>query len=62
MSKEYNRQLNIIYHRHHPESKKRKPIEGNSGSIQPYGRYGNAGKTGKIISAIAIIWPVKAIL
>ena len=29
-----------------------------SGVIDPYGRYGNAGKT---ISTIAILWPVKAI-
>ena len=35
---------NINHHHHHPESKKRKSSEGNSGSIQPYGRYGNAGK------------------
>ena len=34
----------------------------NSGSIHPYGRYGNAGKTSKTISTIAILWPVKAIL
>ena len=50
-----------IYHHHHPESKKRKSSEENSGSIQPYGRYGNAGKTSKAISTIAILWPVKAI-
>ena len=49
-----------IYH-HHPESKKRKSSEANSGSIHPYGRYGNAVKTRKIISTIAILWPVKAI-
>ena len=49
-----------IYH-HRPESKKRKSSEANSGSIHPYGRYGNAVKTRKIISTIAILWPVKAI-
>ena len=53
-------ELKDIYH-HHPESKKRKSSEGNSGSIHPYGRYGNAGKTSKSISTIAILWPVKAI-
>ena len=53
------RELKDIYH-HHPESKKRKSSEGNSGSIHPYGRYGNAGKTSKSISTIAILWPVKA--
>ena len=55
------RELKNIYHHHHPESKKRKSPEGNSGSIQPYGRYGNAGKTNKSMSTIAILWPVKAI-
>ena len=49
------------HHHHHPESKKRKSSEANSGSIHPYGRYGNAVKTRKIISTIAILWPVKAI-
>ena len=29
--------------------------------IHPYGRYGNAVKTRKTISTIAILWPVKAI-
>ena len=48
------------YH-HHPESKKRKSSEASSGSIHPYGRYGNAVKTRKTISTIAIFWPVKAI-
>ena len=53
------RELQNFYH-HHPKSKKRKSSEGkNSGSIQPYGRYGNAGKTSKTISAIAILWPVR---
>ena len=46
---------------HHPDSKKRKSSEENSGSIHPYGRYGNAGKTSKTISTIAILWPVKDI-
>ena len=55
-----NRELKNIYH-HHPESKKRKSCEGNSGPFHPYGRYGNAGKTSKTMSTIAIIWPVKAI-
>ena len=49
-----------IYH-HHPESKKRKSSEANSGSIHPYGRYGNAVRTRKTISTIAVLWPVKAI-
>ena len=53
------RELKKIYH--HPESKKRKSSEGNSGSTHPYGRYGNAGKTSKTISTIAIRWSVKAI-
>ena len=35
------RELKNIYH-HHPESKKRKSSDGNSGSIHPYGGYGNA--------------------
>ena len=52
-------ELKNIYH--HPESKKRKSSEGNSGSIHPYGRYGNAGKTSTTTSTIAILWPVKAI-
>ena len=50
-------ELRNIYH-YHPESKKRKSSEENSGFIHPYGRYGNAVKT---ISTIAILWPVKAI-
>ena len=54
------RELKNVYH-HQPESKKRKSLEGNSGSIQPYGGYGNARKTSKTISTIAILWPVKAI-
>ena len=49
-----------IYH-HHPESKKRKSSKANSGSIHPYGRHGNAVKTRKTLSIIAILWPVKAI-
>ena len=53
-------ELRNIYH-HHPESKKRKSSEANSGSIHPYGRYGNAVKTRKAISTIAILWPVKTI-
>ena len=53
-------ELRNIYH-HHPESKKRNSSEANSGSIHPYGRYGNAAKTRKTISTIAILWPVKAI-
>ena len=48
-----NRELRNIYH-HHPESKKRKSSEANSGSIHPYGRYENAIKTRKAISTIAI--------
>ena len=53
-------ELRNIYH-HHPESKKRKSSEANSGSIHPYGRYENAVKTRETISTIAILWPVKAI-
>ena len=53
-------ELRNIYH-HHPESKKRKSSEAKSGSIHPYGRYGNAVKTRKTISTIAILWPVQAI-
>ena len=53
-------ELRNIYH-HHPESKKRKSSEENSGFIHPYGRCGNAVKTTKTISTIAILWPVKAI-
>ena len=34
-------------YQHHPDSKKRKSSEGNPGSIHPYGRCVNAGKTGK---------------
>ena len=49
-----------IYH-HHPESKTRKSSEGNTGSIHPYGRYGNAGKTVKSRSTTTVLWPVKAI-
>ena len=52
--------MKTIYH-HHPESKKKKSSERNSGSVHPYGRYGNAGKTSKTISTIVILWPVKAI-
>ena len=54
-------EMRNIYHHHHPESKKRKSSEANSGAIHPYGRYGNAVKTRKTISTIAILWPVKAI-
>ena len=54
-------ELRNIYH-HHPESKKRKSSEENSGSIHPYGRYGNAVESRKTMSTIAILWPVKAIL
>ena len=50
-----------IYHHHHPESKKRKSSERIFGAIDPHGRYGNAWKTSKTISTIAILWPVKAI-
>ena len=53
-------ELRNIYH-HHPESKKRKSSEANSGSIHPHGRYENAVKTRKTISTIAILLPVKAI-
>ena len=53
-------ELRNIYH-HHPESKERKSSEANSGFIHPYGRYGNAVKTRKTISTIAILWLVKAI-
>ena len=52
-------ELRNIYH-HHPESKKRKSSEANSGSIHPYGRYENAVKTRKTISTLGL-WPVKAI-
>ena len=55
-----NWELRNSYH-HHPESRKRKSSEANSGSIHPCGRYENAVKTRKAISAIAILWPVKAI-
>ena len=55
-----NWELRNIYH-HHPESKKRKSSEAKSGSIHPYSRYGNAVKTRKSISTIAIPCPVKAI-
>ena len=55
-----NPALRHIYH-HHPESKRRKSSDLNPGSIHPYSRYGNAGKTSKTISTIAILWPVKAI-
>ena len=54
-------ELRNIYH-HHPDSKIRKSSEANSGSIQPYGRYGSAVKTSKPVSTIAILWPAKAIL
>ena len=54
------RELKNIYH-HHPEGKKINSSEGNSRSIQPYGRYGNAGKASKTISTKAILWPVKAV-
>ena len=50
---------NIDHHR--PESEKKKSSEANSGSIHPYGRYGNAVKTRRTISTIAILWPVRAI-
>ena len=53
-------ELKNIYH-HHPESKKRKSSEWNSGSVHPYGRYGNAEKTSKTISTIAILSPVEVI-
>ena len=53
-------ELRNIYHPH-PESKKRRSSEANSGSIHPYGRYENAVKTRKTISTIAILWPFKAI-
>ena len=53
-------ELRNIYH-HHPESKKRKSSEANSGSIHRYGRYENAVKFRKSISTIAILWLVKAI-
>ena len=52
-------ELRNIYH--HPQSKKRKSSETNSGSIHPYGRYGNPVKTRKARSTIAILWLVKAI-
>ena len=48
------------YH-HHPESKKRKSSEANSGSIHPYSRYGILKKTRKTMPTIAVFWPVKAI-
>ena len=54
------RELRNIYH-HHPESQKRESSERNSGSIHLYGRHGDSGKPSKIISTIAILWPVRAI-
>ena len=45
-----------------PREKKRKSSEAKSGSIHPYGRYGDAVKTRKAISTIVILWPVKAIV
>ena len=42
-------------------ARKEKSSEANRGSIHPFGRYGNAVKTRKTISTIAILWPVKAI-
>ena len=54
-------ELRNIYHHHHPESKKENLQEENSGFIHLYGRYGNAVKTRKTISTIAILWPIKAI-
>ena len=45
-----------------PREQNKKFFRGNSDSIHPYGRYGNAAKTSKTISTIAILWPVKAIL
>ena len=51
-------ELRNIYH-HHPESKKRKSSEANSDSIHPYGRHGNAVKTRKTISTIAILLACK---
>ena len=45
-----------------PPREQEKKISGaNSGFIHPHGRYGNAVKTMKTISTIAILWPVKAI-
>ena len=43
------------------EGKKRKSSDRNPGSILPYySRYGNAGKTSKTTSTVAILWPFKA--
>ena len=56
----FSGELRNIYH-HHPDSKRRKSSEANSGSIHPYGRYENAVKTRKTISTTAILWPVNAI-
>ena len=44
-------ELRNIYH-HHPESKKRKSSEANSGSSHPYGGYRNAVETRKAISTL----------
>ena len=44
-----------------PREQERKSSEAKLGSIHPYGRYGNAVKTWKTISTIAVLWPVKAI-
>ena len=58
--KERRWELRNIYH-HHPESEQWKSWEANSGSIHPYGRYGNAVKARKSICTIVILWLVKAI-
>ena len=44
-----------------PRAQEKKSSEAKSGSIHPYGRYGNAVKTRKTISTIAILWSVKTI-
>ena len=44
-----------------PREQEKKSSEAKAGSIHPYGRYGNAVKTRKTMSTIAILWPVKAI-
>ena len=48
-------ELRNIYH-HHPESKKRKSSEANSGSNHPDGRDENAVKTRKALCTIVILW------
>ena len=44
-----------------PREQEGKSSEGNSGSIQPYGRYENAGRSSKTISTIATRQPVRVL-